>query len=232
MKYATIKDGFVIGVSNISGVLIPKDLWSLRTRELVWDSVSIVDAKTLNRFAIGPDQIRGVVGVVADTYPVLDCSFDDALVPDGDTWRVKTDEDALSEAKAKKVLAVQSFASDARATLAGTKDPAKFATYNQRAGFARLIEAGNATDAMIEVAKSEAVRTGLAADLDSADAIAMAQVWIEKDGRLAKLSAEMDATESQIIAAINAASSIEAVDAIVSQSLEAAAARVAEEAGV
>lgn len=130
--------------------------------------------------------------------------------------------------RALMISRVRTFASEARAQLAGTADPVKIGTYAQRAAFARHIVAGTASDAMVAVAKSEAVRLELAADIDSADAEAMAQIWIEKDERLAGLAAEMDKTESGIIAVINGSETIAAIDATIEGALAAAQARVAQ----
>lgn len=134
----------------------------------------------------------------------------------------------VSAHRATVVANVRAFASTARAQLAGTNDPVKIGTYAQRASFARHIVDGTATVAMLAVAKSEAVRVGLAPEIDSADATAMAAIWIGKDERLAALAAEMDATETGIIAAINAAETIAAIDATVDAAMQQAQARIAQ----
>ena len=230
---AIVDEGRVVGLvtGDVDGIAVPPALQGTSLADLALLDGELVDIQTLGERTFYVDAVGVKHLDDADGRQTLLCFGLDRLIQDVDgNWRVETDDDRLNAARADAVQRVRTYAEEKRLLIAGAAGAAKLAVYAQRASYARAIKAGNGTDAMEAVAKSEAVRIGKVASLDDANAAtvtAMADLWIKLDEKLAGHSAEMDALETGIIAQVNAAA-IDDIEPVLSTALVAAETRVAQ----
>ena len=100
---AIIHKDLIVGVVNgdIHAPKIPIGLQNLPTSRLRFNEKDIVDASTYTTFYIDKDGTKHIVQFDSNLQE-LKCNFDDELINDNDTWRVKTTEDYLQDYKQQK----------------------------------------------------------------------------------------------------------------------------------
>lgn len=87
----------VVGSGLASGVPIPNALADVPWNRLRFKGGQIIDAATQTTFYLDLDGTKHVVNGAG--RKVVECSFNDGLIRDGDSWRVATADDALAGLK-------------------------------------------------------------------------------------------------------------------------------------
>lgn len=81
MQLAVVNGDTVIGVrGDIPSIEAPPEFADVPIARLRYDGEALVDIKGVGRFAIGPDRVKHLPGTVgSESYPILDCRWDDVI---------------------------------------------------------------------------------------------------------------------------------------------------------
>ncbi|WP_306050077.1 hypothetical protein [Oceaniradius stylonematis] len=235
MTRAQIVGDLVIATGpNVNGPVIPAALAAVAPGHLRFDGDGLIDASDLDRFAIDTMGEKHLPVMADDEWPVIDCSIDDALIRDGETWRVKTADDALAAAKADAVRRAIARADALTAPVLAAYPEAERAGWDKREAEARAIVA--ASDAGGDVAAAIAGTLIVKAMADAGDwteteTIAKAHAIIDKAEGFAAISAAVEGMRERAVAAIEA-SADEAALAATLQTLDADALALAGQFGL
>jgi len=100
---AIISKDLIIGITegDIFAPEIPIKLQNLPINRLRFNGKEVVDATTYTTFYIDKNGIKHIIQFDS-TFQELKCNFDNELINDNDSWRVKTPKDYLQNYKQQK----------------------------------------------------------------------------------------------------------------------------------
>ena len=107
MAIAILADDLVSGTADgdVDGLVIPSDLSALPIERLRYDGAQILDAEGFDRFFIDSMGQKHIVRH-DPAWPELICQLGDALISDGETWRVANAGDDLVDAQNAKIAEI------------------------------------------------------------------------------------------------------------------------------
>lgn len=222
---AKINGDIVIGKmkGNITGVPIPSELLDLPAARLRFDGINIVDAKEYNQFYIDADGIKHIVD--DGSWQALMCSFDDVLIWEDDIWRIETDADILTAAKAAAITGTVTAADRFTASILGKYPEAERAAWPQKQAESAIIIVADDASTSITTAINKTVLMKTiagAAGWDNAATVVAAKAIIIKANEFAAIAAMVEVMRSTAELAINAAVDINDLEAVKSSLSEQA----------
>ena len=201
--------GSVDGVADMLECLVELKNQPLDTLRVINNKV--VDAREYKCFYIDPKGIKHIVKHDPAWY-FLKCNFDEELINDSDTWRVKTDADKFAETKIKAKDKIMRCATDARITLYNQVDPYQLASWNDKARRAERILAKTASKADIAILKTECEKRGKQETPQQ-----LARKQITKSEKIAEAIAKIDGISSVALEMIKAKRSVNTLNKLVEE---------------
>ena len=174
-------------------------------------SGEIVNAYDYIVFYIHEDG-RKAVEKINSSWQELKCAFDDELIKESGTWRIKSDADKFNEIKHEAKNTISLFTTEARAKLTNYADQYKLAGWNDKSQRAQRVMTNTASDTDIAILQAECDKRA-----KSETPQALAQKQSAKAKVMATAMAMIDGMESAALEAIASKRSENTLSALLDQ---------------